>query len=1443
MRSKFVVTALLKTLCFLLLCGEAISENTRCRGDASSTQLICAAQDLDLFGGDATGARYVKRQAIQHRKRVPADITGDQEKIQANSIRARRTPRTAISDTDHNSSSAYHIGSDEKERNEFPSTSFRSEGGWNNFIDRKNYVTTKNGSLHSENNDHTEGSKKREFSMRNVREADIGRRGTGDDDDDKDEKDEKDYNDGKDDDDENKEEKRGENAKGNEERKYTETITEKTNLVFDDLGKEDARAEDEKVETEREAAMTTPPEKTYEIFGDAEEEEEKGEKQRKDEYDERTVTTMSTEKLFKIIESEGKSVSKFNDYGQLARTEKEYDMTPAFKHPSQSKDMRLEVHEPVPKPIISVSKNFPEKAPGFPSSVEPYKQQPSEVPTIHPDEEGIFIFEGKKSDRPKIKEIDKNPIEIEDLTEDMDDPLPDDISDDFDENTTETPSNEAETKSDGRITTKAGIKLSGNTTTSKERNFTTSATNNITKTSAKSRGDDVEEPEKEIRGDGKTDVKEPDKEIRGDGKTDVKEPGKEIRGDGKTDVKKPDKEIRGDGKTDVKEPNKKIETTDDRTNRAKTRESKEKTEISVLTDPDATDGETTENSDEGHGESLDDLYSELPKIEEERRQQEPASGFPNIGWALSDPSDRQLWDKLIKAQNTTDRLLEKLERSREPNKMSQNTQLLGFAADNSRRGEVPTADEDDLRSYLRNRIDGGRPKSREDTLVLEKDENMRDPEPEEVADRGDLSPAFPEPPPGVNMKAEENQEPPPEEEKSSAELPPTSNTVSWALSSIEREDEDVQTTEPQPDEEDDLRLLLTPPSVIPAPVETPLVEEPLQMISVPVEEPKPKTEEPPSKTEKPPPKTEKPPPKTEKPPPKTEKPPPKTEMPPPKTEKPPPMAEKPPPKTEKPPPKTEMPPPKTEKPPPKTEKPPPKTEEPSPKTENPPPKAKNPPPKAEKPPAKAENPPFKAEEPSPKAEKPPPKAENPPPKAVKPPPTSLSPLSQRHVVTSNNGVTSPKITGAAVPKLNWTDVATAWELSLQEGVELDSTSAARQLGPWRNAQQRHPISQKLEQRQPITQKLEQRQPITQKLEQRQPIPPKLQKPDQRKPSSPPKSMKKSSAIPRATEAAPAEAPKSRLPSFRVTARKANLQREPKILGASFLDLTQHPYVAVLAGKLETRLVFLCTTTILSETWALSCAHCFFVDGEELVINRLVVVTGQTSLDLSNLSPNSAIYVAKEIHIHPMYAEKSFESITHDLGLVRVRRPFKFNDFVQMIPIRALPLPYLTDPDTDTLIPLLTQSFNWNSKTRELEAINVTLRRGDVDPCPCINWRLSRGLFCTFRRPRETICHGDFGGPLVYRRQLIGVAQGIRSARCDRAYILEDEDCEDASKYAMYINTCIFLDWLNRHVPGVPHQPEECYRLLNAEAGQAVASATPVLLVAMASSSFFFVNTL
>nr|XP_018901753.1 PREDICTED: proteoglycan 4-like isoform X2 [Bemisia tabaci] len=891
MRSKFVVTALLKTLCFLLLCGEAISESTRFRGDASSTQLICAAQDLDLFGGNATGARYVKRQAIQHRKRVPADIMGDQEKIQANSIRARRTPGT-ISNTDHKSSSAYHIGSDEKERNEFPSTSFRSEG------------------------------------------------------------------------------------------------------------------------------------------------------------------------------------------------------------------------------------------------------------------------------------------------------------------------------------------------------------------------------------------------------------------------------------------------------------------------------------------------------------------------------------------------------------------------------EVPTAGDDDLRSYLRNRIDGGRPKSREDTLVLEKDENMRDPEPEEVADRGGLSPAFPEPPPGVNMKAEENQEPPPEEEKSWAELPPTSNTVSWALSSIEREDEDVQTTEPQPDEEDDLHLLLTPPSVIPPPVETPLVEEPLQMTSVPVEEPKPKTEKPPPttkkpppKTEKPPPKTEKPPSKTEKPPSKTEKPPSKTEMPPPKTEKPSPKAEmplkaeEPPPKTEKPLPKTEKPSPKTEKPEPKAEMPPPKIEKPAPKAEMPPPKAEKPAPMAEKPPPKAEMPPPKAEMPPPmvekpapkaekpalKVEKPPTKIEKPPPKAEKPPPTSLSPLPQRQVVTSNNGMTSPKITGAAVPKLNWTDVATAWELSLQEGVELDSTSAARRLVPWRNAQQRHPISQK--------------------LEQRQPIPPKIQKPDQRKPSSPPKNMKKSSAIPRATEAAPAEAPKSRLPSFRVTARKANLQREPKILGASFLDLTQHPYVAVLAGKLETRLVFLCTTTILSETWALSCAHCFFVDGEELVINRLVVVTGQTSLDLSNLSPNAAIYVAKEIHIHPMYAEKSFESITHDLGLVRVRRPFKFNDFVQMIPIRALPLPYLTDPDTDTLIPLLTQSFNWNSKTRELEAINVTLRRGDVDPCPCINWRLSRGLFCTFRRPGETICHGDFGGPLVYRRQLIGVAQGIRSARCDRAYILEDEDCDDASKYAMYINTCIFLDWLNRHVPGVPHQPEECYRLLNAEAGQAVVSATPVLLVAMASSLFFFVNTL
>lgn len=64
--------------------------------------------------------------------------------------------------------------------------------------------------------------------------------------------------------------------------------------------------------------------------------------------------------------------------------------------------------------------------------------------------------------------------------------------------------------------------------------------------------------------------------------------------------------------------------------------------------------------------------------------------------------------------------------------------------------------------------------------------------------------------------------------------------------------------------------------------------------------------------------------------------------------------------------------------------------------------------------------------------------------------------------------------------------------------------------------------------------------------------------------------------------------------------------------------------------------------------------------------------------------------------------------------------------------------------------------------------------------------------------------------MVYRRQLIGIAQGIRSAKCDHAYLLEDEDCSDPVKYGMYINTCLFLEWMGRHVPGLPHQPDECY---------------------------------
>ncbi|XP_072155390.1 uncharacterized protein [Bemisia tabaci] len=253
-----------------------------------------------------------------------------------------------------------------------------------------------------------------------------------------------------------------------------------------------------------------------------------------------------------------------------------------------------------------------------------------------------------------------------------------------------------------------------------------------------------------------------------------------------------------------------------------------------------------------------------------------------------------------------------------------------------------------------------------------------------------------------------------------------------------------------------------------------------------------------------------------------------------------------------------------------------------------------------------------------------------------------------------------------------------------------------------------------------------------------------------------------------------------------------------------VDISEIPYLAVAVTRLNrTRGKNLrCTGAILNEYHVLSAAHCFFENGEVVLPSRVTIVTAQTGSDVHQLDAHAQTRVAEDISVYPGYtpnASPGYDTVTNDLAVIKVRKPFVFNELCQPISLRTTRV-----PEREALTCLapgwtFVDSASQPFFGHHLARMKLTVGLGNT--CPCLNWVHPEGLMCSMQDTAYSLCDEDMGGPLVCSGKLVALAHGLASSNCSETPVpMNEGQCGRQRKLTVYVYLCPYLGWLAGYVP-------------------------------------------
>jgi secreted trypsin-like serine protease len=229
----------------------------------------------------------------------------------------------------------------------------------------------------------------------------------------------------------------------------------------------------------------------------------------------------------------------------------------------------------------------------------------------------------------------------------------------------------------------------------------------------------------------------------------------------------------------------------------------------------------------------------------------------------------------------------------------------------------------------------------------------------------------------------------------------------------------------------------------------------------------------------------------------------------------------------------------------------------------------------------------------------------------------------------------------------------------------------------------------------------------------------------------------------------------------------------RIIGGQEARAGQFPFAAAITVQTETS-QFFCGGALINNDWILTSAHC--VTGAVTVTIRL------GSNNLQGSDPNRITVASSHVVPHPEFDP---DTSVNDIGLVKLRMPVEFTDYIQPINLASTPLPNSAAPtaigwgQTSDDDPELSNGLNY-----------VGLAVLSNEECRMVYGnQLTDDMVCVEGNFNEGACLGDSGSPLVVR--LIG---GLFLQHVGVFSFYSGNGCETTDPSG-YTRTYAYIDWI------------------------------------------------
>ncbi|CAH0731266.1 unnamed protein product, partial [Brenthis ino] len=207
----------------------------------------------------------------------------------------------------------------------------------------------------------------------------------------------------------------------------------------------------------------------------------------------------------------------------------------------------------------------------------------------------------------------------------------------------------------------------------------------------------------------------------------------------------------------------------------------------------------------------------------------------------------------------------------------------------------------------------------------------------------------------------------------------------------------------------------------------------------------------------------------------------------------------------------------------------------------------------------------------------------------------------------------------------------------------------------------------------------------------------------------------------------------------------------RIIGGSLSSVGQHPHMAGLLIRLTTGAMSMCGSTLLTNTRAVTAAHCWTTRVHQGT--AIVVVLGSVNLYVGGTRVN-----ANNIQMHPNY---NMDNYNNDVAVITM--PWvTYTNNIRNIPMASGSNSFAGQNAVTAGFGLIADV---NGQTDRLHHVTLQV----ITNADCVRFYGASAVLgstlCTSGAGGGNICTGDSGGPLVLNNQLIGITS-FGAIRCE-----------------------------------------------------------------------------